>query len=129
MFSEYKRDFLIDRSDSFFSLYFPTIFFIYGRSIICLPSQNQAIFLHYSSRCIYVNTDINECAVDGATNTFSGPCKNGGICIDLVNDFNCVCPFGYTGSLCTIGKNAMQVTRQMCNGKHTMRVTGQMCNV
>ena len=36
--------------------------------------------------------DIDEC--------YPNPCKNGGYCTDLVNDFDCQCRKGYTGKRC-----------------------------
>ena len=36
--------------------------------------------------------DIGECASD--------PCHNGGICIDEINAFTCICISGYTGVTC-----------------------------
>lgn len=37
-------------------------------------------------------TDVNECQ--------SAPCRNGGICRDLINSYRCDCPIGYTGTNC-----------------------------
>lgn len=39
-------------------------------------------------------TDIDECA--------TSPCRNGGECVDLIGKFNCICPLGYSGSLCEV---------------------------
>jgi hypothetical protein len=38
-------------------------------------------------------TEVNECGTN--------PCKNGGMCQDLVNDFKCMClpESGYTGKM------------------------------
>lgn len=38
--------------------------------------------------------DINECAIS--------PCRNGGECVDLIGKFNCICPLGFSGSLCEV---------------------------
>ena len=40
--------------------------------------------------------DINECE--------SSPCKNGGTCKNLINDYNCTCASGYLGKSCETGK-------------------------
>ncbi len=42
-------------------------------------------------------TDINECA--------SAPCKNAGVCQDLVNTFKCQCVAGYVGTVCQTNFN------------------------
>lgn len=39
-------------------------------------------------------TDIDECAVS--------PCRNGGECVDMVAKFKCICPVGYSGTLCEV---------------------------
>lgn len=40
-------------------------------------------------------TDIDECS--------SGPCQNGGTCLDQINNFECLCVTGYTGHQCETG--------------------------
>uniref|UniRef100_H2YQK3 EGF-like domain-containing protein n=1 Tax=Ciona savignyi TaxID=51511 RepID=H2YQK3_CIOSA len=37
--------------------------------------------------------DTNEC--------LSNPCKNGGVCNNLINKFTCTCPAGTSGTTCT----------------------------
>ena len=32
---------------------------------------------------------------------FPNPCKNGGTCIDLINDYNCTCKLMYSGRNCS----------------------------
>lgn len=39
-------------------------------------------------------TDIDECAVN--------PCRNGGECVDRIARFKCICPVGYSGTLCEV---------------------------
>ena len=48
---------------------------------------------------LFHQSDIDDCAAK--------PCKNGGVCVDLVNDFKCTCPAGYTGKDCSVGKNTV----------------------
>ena len=43
-------------------------------------------------KLIYIFSDIDECT--------SGPCQNGGSCVDGLNSFTCNCPSGFTGVLC-----------------------------
>ncbi|KAG8228091.1 hypothetical protein J437_LFUL000093 [Ladona fulva] len=50
-----------------------------------------------------------------ADECLSAPCKNGGLCIDLLADFSCACPFGYTGKTC-------EMTLQMCRGINGTRI-------
>lgn len=38
--------------------------------------------------------DINECA--------NSPCRNNGECVDLIANFKCICPVGYSGTLCEV---------------------------
>ena len=40
--------------------------------------------------------DIDDCV--------TAPCKNSGVCHDLIKDFSCDCPAGFTGKTCAIGK-------------------------
>lgn len=39
-------------------------------------------------------TDIDECAVN--------PCRNGGECVNMIAKFKCICPVGYSGTLCEV---------------------------
>ena len=36
------------------------------------------------------------------------PCENGGNCTDGVNEYNCTCVSGYTGTECETGKLLLQ---------------------
>ena len=40
--------------------------------------------------------DVLECSSD--------PCQNGATCMDEVDDYQCVCPQGWTGRHCQTGK-------------------------
>lgn len=41
---------------------------------------------------LFLPSDIDECS--------SSPCLNGGLCINLLNNFTCHCVHGWTGALC-----------------------------
>ena len=45
--------------------------------------------------CSYTVADTDAC--------LASPCKNGGICKDLVNSYECECRVGYSGPNCEIG--------------------------
>ncbi len=45
---------------------------------------------------ISLTPDIDECALN--------PCQNGGLCIDDVNSYRCICAPGWTGTDCRISK-------------------------
>ena len=45
---------------------------------------------------VYLSKDVDECA--------SGPCHNGGTCVDQVNGYLCQCAPGYTDLQCQTGK-------------------------
>ena len=44
------------------------------------------------SLCVIFVLDVNDC--------MSNPCENGGSCTDGVNEYNCSCASGYTGTDC-----------------------------
>ena len=54
----------------------------------------QCFFRTLGKTC---DTNINDCSPD--------PCKNGGTCTDLVNDFSCACASGFTGKDIKLGNN------------------------
>ena len=40
--------------------------------------------------------DYDECV--------NNPCQNGGICVNNFGSYNCLCPIGYSGKNCHLGK-------------------------
>ena len=45
--------------------------------------------------------DINECN--------NAPCQNNGTCSNLIDDFSCACPAGYTGRSCATGMSTFKM--------------------
>lgn len=58
---------------------------------IAPPNELMHLLLHFLPPA-----DINECERD--------PCKNGGICTDLVANYSCECPGEYMGRNCQYSK-------------------------
>ena len=54
------------------------------------------LYIYNLFYCVMTFTDIDEGA--------SGPCQNGGTCIDQVNGYQCQCAPGYTDLQCQTGK-------------------------
>ena len=51
--------------------------------------------------------DVDECEPE--------PCLNGGQCLDLINDFRCVCPHGTTGERCETNDNDCAAADDLCH--------------
>ena len=51
--------------------------------------------------------DIDDCLLNA--------CANGGLCVDGVYNYSCICPAGYTGDLCETGKVHMARVGLMSN--------------
>ena len=62
--------------------------YIYDPLFICYCCKIGVNF----HRCNAYILDVNECATN--------PCQNNGTCIDGVNEYNCNCVAGYTGTEC-----------------------------
>lgn len=54
------------------------------------------IYIISLSRSLLIISDIDYCA--------EMPCQNNGTCIDLLNDYNCICMDGFNGANCTNSK-------------------------
>lgn len=52
-------------------------------------------------------TDVDEC--------LSIPCHNEAECIDLVDQFECICPAGYDDITCQLGKHPFSFTLWVCD--------------
>ena len=61
------------------------------------------VALYIPCYCVIKFTDTDECA--------SGPCQNGGTCIDQVNGYLCQCAPGYTDLQCQTGKGTDNLKR------------------
>ena len=65
---------------------------------------HTGLMLHYMpSNCVLTSIDVDECA--------SGPCQNGGTCVDQVNGYQCQCAPGYTDLQCQTGKGTDQLEK------------------
>ena len=80
----------------------------------------------YTMKCFLItlgntcDTNINDCSPD--------PCKNGGTCTDLVNDFSCACASGFAGKDIKLGnnisRNANHIYLYKCPGDNAFFKTG-----
>ena len=52
------------------------------------------VVIHHLSVC-FCFADIKDCLIN--------PCKNNGTCVDRPGYFQCICPAGFEGPLCTDG--------------------------
>ena len=58
--------------------------------------EEKIVYTYHNKKCSHFVTEIEEC--------LSCPCQNGGTCIDRINEYLCICPFGYNGTHCENGK-------------------------
>lgn len=61
----------------------------------------SALELHWTSLLNNFILEINECDPN--------PCENGASCDDLLNDYQCSCLPGYTGTNCQTGWNIVMI--------------------
>src|SRR4051812_19322714 len=60
------------------------------------PQSHFSVNLMTDALCfVDSDTNVNECG--------SGPCQNGGQCVDGLNSFTCTCLHGFSGVLCDTG--------------------------
>lgn len=59
----------------------------------------------YSSNFFDLKLKIDKIFFKYFENLFLDPCQNNGLCINLVNDFQCSCALGYSGKNCEININ------------------------
>lgn len=64
-----------------------------------------------SYKHLYI-ADINECE--------SNPCQHGGLCVDLLNSYQCHCMEGYEGGNCQIGKAVKNHIKQEHSSKYAL---------
>ncbi len=50
--------------------------------------------------------ELDECS--------SAPCRNGGVCTDLINGFRCTCPIGFGGKRCEATFNTSNCSQNPC---------------
>lgn len=61
-----------------------------------LKNQLRYAFEDLSFFSSYIS-DVKECSIK--------PCLNGGVCREMLGDYECQCPPGYEGKNCGIGKD------------------------
>uniref|UniRef100_A0A0A1X0S4 Protein eyes shut n=1 Tax=Zeugodacus cucurbitae TaxID=28588 RepID=A0A0A1X0S4_ZEUCU len=120
--------------------------FVWLLPVLCLLAAfgcGQAGFACLSNPCVFgvcidgLNSSSYSCyCIDGYTGIqcqtnwdecWSGPCQNGGTCIDGVAYYNCTCPDGFTGINCE--ENVDECMSNPCqNGGHCRdRNNGYTC--
>ncbi|XP_046739798.1 protein crumbs-like isoform X2 [Diprion similis] len=100
----------------------------------CMPNKCQhggrCDYLYQTPQCtcvagytgMYCETDIDDCAADINGNV---PCKNGGKCLDEVNNFKCDCsPTGFNGSDCSIDIDECAQMPVNCENGHCENLPG-----
>ncbi|XP_015514876.1 protein crumbs isoform X6 [Neodiprion lecontei] len=100
----------------------------------CMPNKCQhggrCDYLYQTPQCtcvagytgMYCETDIDDCAADTNGNV---PCKNGGKCLDGVNNFKCDCSHtGYNGSDCSIDIDECAQMPVNCENGHCENLPG-----
>ena len=62
----------------------------------CVHLVYQCFYMFVSLWVLFVCADINECV--------STPCQNQASCVDMVDQYECVCAQGYVGEYCESGE-------------------------
>ena len=80
----------------------------------------QAVMLHMHTIILYIQTVIDNC--------FSFPCRHGGVCVNVVNSFQCQCSAGWTGTRCqTVISNKCPANLCVNGGVCVDAVTDFLC--
>jgi len=66
-------------------------FIDYVRAIATFPNETSG-----AEQKSLLLSEVDEC--------LSSPCNNGGQCTDLLASYECVCPAGFEGATCDLGK-------------------------
>ena len=64
--------------------------------------------------------DVDECE-QHRDRTNDEPCDNGGVCVDQIDGYKCVCPRGYNGERCERSADDCRYSDRRCENGGTCR--------